>query len=204
MKDAGDKRPSRHGGHGAPTSPGEHQEGLGFEACRWQSPTPAQTPARAFLQLWGNGRVGARPCSVPAPGAWPTALATACTLHPPCPARLPCPPLGSSLSARLPVWGLSACTSRPGLGFSEGQGAPAACHLRPLPLGWTHCLPIKPPPQEPGPHPLLGADIRWRGRGGGCSCTCNSGCDGLGRGVGRAVDFCYGGVAGAGVTVGLR
>lgn len=141
VKDAGDKCPSRRGGHGAPTSPGEHREGLGFEACRRQSPTPAQTPARACRWLRENGRVGARPCSVPAPGAWLTALATAC----------PCPALASSLSACLPVWGLSACTSRPGLGFSEGHGAPAACHLRPLPLGWTHCLPIKPPPREPGP-----------------------------------------------------
>lgn len=47
----------------------------------------------------------------------------------------------------------SDCTSCPGLGFSEGHGAAAACHLRPLPLGWAHCLPINPPPQEPGPPP---------------------------------------------------
>ena len=158
MKDAGDKRPSRHRGHGAPTSPGEHREGLGFEACRWQTPTLAQTPARAFSRLWGNGSVGARHCSVPAPGAWPTALATACTRRPPCPARLPCPPLGSSLSARLPVCPSGVCLPAPlVLAWDSRRVRVHLLHVISDPCPWaglTVC-PSSPLPRRQAPVPRL-------------------------------------------------
>lgn len=191
MKDAGDKRPSCCGGHDAPTRrPGEQWEGLGFGGAQVAEPDPGSGPPEASD---GSGELeGARPCSVPTPRTW---LAALMCPPPPVSHQAPVPGLGSSVCP--PACLGSDCTSCPGLGFSEGHGAPGACHLRPLPLGWTHCLPINPPPQEPGPPTPLGTD-----RGGGCSCISGSGCDEPGRGVERAVAFCYGGVGGAGVTAG--
>lgn len=152
MKDAGDKRPSCCGGHDAPTRrPGEQWEGLGFGGAQVAEPDPCSGPPEASD---GSGELeGARPCSVPTPRTWLAALVCP---PPPVSHQAPVPGLGSSVCP--PACLGSDCTSCPGLGFSEGHGAPGACHLRPLPLGWTHCLPINPPPQEPGPPTPLGTD----------------------------------------------
>ena len=189
VKDVGDKRSNCRGGLGAPTRrPGEQWEGLGFGGAHTAEPHPGLGPARGFCWLWGtDGGQGPAQCPHPEPGRLPW-----CARRPPVSRQAPVPGLGSSvcgLTAPLvPAWDSRRATVPLLRVISD-----------PCPWARLTVCPSIPLPRNQAPHPLLGAD-----RGGGCSCTSNSGCGGLGQGVERAVEFCYGGVGVQGWQRGLE
>lgn len=162
--------------------------GAGVQRCAHGRATPWLGPCQGLLLAPGNWR-WARPCSVPTPGTWPAALVCP---PPPVSRQAPVPSLGSSIcgltAPLVPAWD------------SRRVMVPLLCVISdPCPWAGLTVCPSIPLPRNQAPHPLLGAD-----RGGGCSCTSNSGCDGLGRGVERAVEFCHGGVGVQGWQRGLE